>query len=134
MSCTIPAIASAFVCTVLRRPAKRRRRRSSRYSFTSMAVGSSAYPLPAPGPNFHAGCLRLVAELLAVWCSPSATASRRSTSSYPPPATARTRPRHSSDPWLADTADPRRVFVSIFDAAGLDPVRIARHIHLMPTC
>ncbi|KAF0907941.1 hypothetical protein E2562_022327 [Oryza meyeriana var. granulata] len=101
-------------------------------------------------PNFHAGCLRLAAELPAVVLSFDyrLAPEHRLPAAHEDAAAALLwlRDELLSDPWLADAADPRRVFVSgesaggnlahhlavQFGTAGLDPVRMAGYILLMP--
>ncbi|KQK20814.1 probable carboxylesterase 15 [Brachypodium distachyon] len=111
-------------------------------------IGSYAWP------NFHAGCLRLAASLPAVVLSFDyrLAPEHRIPAAHEDAAAALLWLRSqlasdTSNPWLADAADPRRVFVSgesaggnlahhlalRFGASGLDPVaHIAGYILLMP--
>ncbi|KAF7097503.1 hypothetical protein CFC21_099314 [Triticum aestivum] len=101
-------------------------------------------------PNFHAACLRLAAELPAVVLSFDyrLAPEHRLPAAHEDAAAALLwlQNQLASDPWLADAADPRRVFVSgesaggniahhlalRFGRAGLDPMRIEGYILLMP--
>ena len=109
-------------------------------------IGSFAWP------NFHAGCLRLAAELPAVVLSFDyrLAPEHRLPAAHEDAAAAllwlRDHVASESDPWLAGAADHGRVFVSgesaggniahhlalRFGTAGLDPVRINGYILLMP--
>ncbi|CAM0905406.1 unnamed protein product [Alopecurus aequalis] len=107
-------------------------------------IGSFAWP------NFHAGCLRLAAELPAIVLSFDyrLAPEHRLPAAHEDAATALLwlRDQLASDPWLAAAADPRKVFVSgesaggniahhlalRFGTAGLYPVRINGYILLMP--
>jgi len=107
-------------------------------------IGSYAWP------NFHAGCLRLAAEVPAVVVSFDyrLAPEHRLPAAHEDASAALfwLRDQLGSDPWLAGAADPQRVFVSGESAggnlahhlavqlgtAGLDPVRIAGYILLMP--
>ncbi|KAI4970809.1 hypothetical protein ZWY2020_001723 [Hordeum vulgare] len=99
-------------------------------------------------PNFHAGCLRLAAELPAVVLSFDyrLAPEHRLPAAHEDAAAALLWLRNelASDPWLADAADPRKVFVSgesaggniahhlafRFGKAGLDPMRIEGYCRL----
>ncbi|VAI91173.1 probable carboxylesterase 15 [Triticum dicoccoides] len=101
-------------------------------------------------PNFHAGCLRLAAELPAVVISFDyrLAPEHRLPAAHEDAAAALLWMQNqlALDPWLADAADPCKVFVSgesaggniahhlalRFGRAGLDPMRIAGYILLMP--
>ncbi|XP_047067607.1 probable carboxylesterase 15 [Lolium rigidum] len=107
-------------------------------------IGSFAWP------NFHAGCLRLAAEIPAVVLSFDyrLAPEHRLPAAHEDAAAALLwlRDQLASDPWVAGVVDPHRVFVSgesaggniahhlalRFGTAGLDPVRIAGYILLMP--
>lgn len=107
-------------------------------------IGSFAWP------NFHAGCLRLAAEIPAVVLSFDyrLAPEHRLPAAHEDAAAALLwlRDQLASDPWLTGAADPRKVFVSgesaggniahhlalRFGTVGLDPVRIAGYILLMP--
>ena len=102
-------------------------------------------------PNFHAGCLRLAAELPAVVLSFDyrLAPEHRLPAAHEDAAAALLwlRDQLLSNPWLADAADSSQVFVSgesaggnlghhmalRFGTAGLAPVKIAGYILLMPS-
>lgn len=112
-------------------------------------IGSYAWP------NFHAGCLRLAASLPAVVLSFDyrLAPEHRFPAAHDDAATALLWLRDqlasgTTNPWLADAADARRVFVSGESAGGnlthhlalrfgstpglLDPINIAGYVMLMP--
>ncbi|KAG8100656.1 hypothetical protein GUJ93_ZPchr0013g37642 [Zizania palustris] len=101
-------------------------------------------------PNFHAGCVRLAAELPAVVLSFDyrLAPEHRLPAAHEDAAAALLwlRDKLLSDPWLADAAESRQVFVSgesaggnmshhlavRFGTDGLYPLKIAGYILLMP--
>uniref|UniRef100_A0A0D9WVT2 Alpha/beta hydrolase fold-3 domain-containing protein n=1 Tax=Leersia perrieri TaxID=77586 RepID=A0A0D9WVT2_9ORYZ len=101
-------------------------------------------------PNFHAGCLRLAASLPAAVLSFDYRLSpeHRLPAAHHDAAAALIwlRTQLLSNPWLSNSADHRRVFVSgesaggnfahhlavQFGSHGLDPIQIAGYILLMP--